>query len=418
MPTDLPRLRKVLGGPDTEWLVNRLRERIAGGRALTGSVRLIDPTPAERAAVDRLLGRRAAATGSISVPLDRLATMLADAGIHDGDLVSALTLLTGPVAVRADTVAAAEQAWSTAFTQGADLVSRSPALAAWWDRISRRGLVRRLASGDPHTAAALLADTVTVLDALPVERELLGVFAARTLGNAHRLDPDRPVTGLVVSALRALAELPDEVDRRTAWSSAGVIVDELSTRVLTLGLTADPGTTTGRAVNSWRAAGEPVVFTLRQLSSAATFFTPGSVVYLCENPTVLAAAADRLGSRCPPLVCTEGQPGTAVITLLDQLTATGAQLRYHGDFDWYGIAIANFLHRRYTWQPWLFTAADYAAAAPTAEPEPLRGPAKTARWDPALTTVMSRRAIQIEEEHVIADLLTDLATAPAGLRQR
>ncbi len=412
MPTDLVRLRRVLGGPDTAWLLDRLRERIADGRPLTGSVRLAQPTPAQRGAIDGLLGRRRGVTNSVSVSLERLDEVLVHAGIHTDGLGSAVVALTGPVAVRADAVAAADRQWAAALAPGFEMISRIPELAAWWERVTRTGILRRVAGGDP---GGLVDNLVTVLDALPVERELLGVFAARTLGGAHRLDPDQPLAGLVVSALQAWAQLPaDDLDRRTAWSSAGIVVDELSSRVLTLGLTAHPDGSTGNAVNLWSAAGEPLILSLRLLTNCPPTFTPGAEVFLCENPTVLAAAADRLGPDCPPLVCTEGQPGTAVTTLLDQLTATGARLRYHGDFDWYGIAIANFLHRRYAWQPWRFTASDYLSARPSAEPQQLDGTARQALWDPELDAAMSARGIQIEEEHVLEDLLADLREGRAG----
>ncbi|MFD4430829.1 TIGR02679 family protein [Nocardia sp. NPDC058497] len=410
MPTDLPRLQRVLGGPDTEWLVNRLRERVADGRPLTGSVRLDRPSAPQRAAIDRLLGRRPGAAGSLSVSLEKLDAVLVHAGIHTGGLATAVVALTGPVAVRAETAAAAEQAWTAALAPAAALTGRIPELAPWWERVTRTGIVRRAAGGDPARATRLVEDLVTVLSALPVERELLAVFAARTLGHAHRLDPDRPVTGLVLSALQAWADLPaDDLDRRTAWSSAGIVVDELSSRVLTLGLSALPGTALGDAVNWWRSAGEPMILSLRLLTRTPPVFTPGTDVFVCENPTVLAAAADRLGPACAPLICTEGQPGAAVTTLLDQLTATGARLHYHGDFDWYGIAIANFLHRRYAWRPWRFTAADYLSATPAADPPRLQGVERAALWDAELAGAMSARGIQVEEEHVLDDLLVDLA---------
>lgn len=412
MSTDLPRLRRVLGGPDTEWLVHRLRERMADGRPLTGSVRLDRPSAPQRAAVDGLLGRRPGTAGSVSVSLERLDAVLVHAGIHTEGLAAAVVALTGPVAVRADIAAAADRAWTAALAPAAAMAGSIPELAPWWERVTRTGIVRRAAGGDPDRAARLIEDLVTVLSALPVERELLTVFAARTLGHAHHLDPDRPVTGLVVSALQAWADLPvGELDRRTAWSSAGIVVDELSSRVLTLGLSARPGTDLGDAVNRWRGAGEPMILSLRSLTRTPPAFTPGAEVYLCENPTVLAAAADRFGPACAPLVCTEGQPGAAVTALLDQLTAAGARLRYHGDFDWYGIAIANFLHRRYAWSPWRFTAADYMSAVPVADPPRLDGAERAALWDAELAVAMSARGIQIEEEHVLDRLLADLASS-------
>jgi uncharacterized protein (TIGR02679 family) len=56
-------------------------------------------------------------------------------------------------------------------------------------------------------------------------------------------------------------------------------------------------------------------------------------------------------------VCTSGQPALVVLDVLAALR--GAELRYHGDFDWPGIAIAHRLIATAGVQPWRMTAADY-----------------------------------------------------------
>ena len=48
--------------------------------------------------------------------------------------------------------------------------------------------------------------------------------------------------------------------------------------------------------------------------------------------------------------------------LLERLAAAGAELRYHGDFDWPGITIANVLVGTHRCRPWRFGAADYVEA--------------------------------------------------------
>ena len=85
-------------------------------------------------------------------------------------------------------------------------------------------------------------------------------------------------------------------------------------------------------------------------------------VHVCENPAVLRRAAADLGPRSRPLICTEGQPSTAFHRLAAAVTASGGRLRYHGDFDWPGIAIANFVIRRHNASPWRLSAADYREA--------------------------------------------------------
>jgi uncharacterized protein (TIGR02679 family) len=143
-------------------------------------------------------------------------------------------------------------------------------------------------------------------------------------------------------------------------------------------------------------------------------------VRVCENPVVVAAAADELGNRCPPLVCVGGQPSAAGWRLLDLLADGGAEFRYHGDFDWGGIRIATAvraraIQRQARWQPWRYDRAAYDALAArmsaTSSPAAaLRGEPVVAPWDPDLATIMAHRGLRIEEELSLDALLADLGT--------
>ncbi|OWK21018.1 hypothetical protein AJ88_22135 [Mesorhizobium amorphae CCBAU 01583] len=103
---------------------------------------------------------------------------------------------------------------------------------------------------------------------------------------------------------------------------------------------------------------------------------------MCENPNLLAIAADRWGAGCAPLVCTDGMPAAAQRCLLAQLAQAGARLYYHGDFDWPGLHIGNHLMREHGAEPWRFGAGDYIAAVRTAPSvaHPLGGKAVEASW--------------------------------------
>lgn len=57
-------------------------------------------------------------------------------------------------------------------------------------------------------------------------------------------------------------------------------------------------------------------------------------MFICENPSVVVEAANRLGTASASLICATTHPGAAATVLLRQLGATGARLRYDGDFDW------------------------------------------------------------------------------------
>lgn len=404
---DPSRLAKVLGGADTAWLVARVRERMARGLPLDATVSLRNPTVAERAAVDRLLGRRPSGSDTVTVPLAKVDAVLRDSGIHPDGLAAAVVAMRGPVVNRAQAGAEQERAWVAAVAPMVDYAEERGELRAWWTETVRTGLVRRLA-GDAETAAMLARQLRSVLAALPAEREPLGRFAARVIGSAHALDPGVPLATLSVGGARVLGGIPDGADRRTVWASVGVLVDELSSTVLTFGLPGDTPTATGRALTQWKAVGQPVVLTLRQLLLDPPILGADQVISVCENPSVVAAAAQRYGQRCLPLVCTGGQPGAAVLRVLELAVAGGAHLRYHGDFDWYGIAIANFLRRRFDWAPWRYRSADYEVAVAQASSPALAGTLVQASWDPELAAAMHRHGRQVEEELVIDDLLADL----------
>ena len=196
-----------------------------------------------------------------------------------------------------------------------------------------------------------------------------------------------------------------------------MLCDELSSVVLALGLPGDDRTASGRILELARDSGQPVWLTLRQLvrdmprwESASRRGISGQTVYICENPAVLALAADRLGSGCAPLVCTGGQPGAAAMHLLRALAKAGAHLVHHGDFDWGGVRIGNVLHARLPVAPWRFGAEHYMQAAPSApSSQALSGAPVEASWDPDLGATMRRVGRRIEEELVVEGLLSDLA---------
>ena len=171
------------------------------------------------------------------------------------------------------------------------------------------------------------------------------------------------------------------------------------------------------------------MLTLRQLRCHDEALSAGPV-WICENPVVIAAAADELGSRCPPLVCVGGQPSAAGWRLLDLLAADGSEFRYHGDFDWGGIRIANAVRQRTgrgrsRWHPWRYdrvayeTVATAVAAVHTGGRLPrLAGEPVATPWDPGLAAAMARHDIRVEEELSLDTLLADLGSVKdyAGVR--
>jgi uncharacterized protein (TIGR02679 family) len=400
---DRDRLARLLGDPGLTWLVERVRRRLERDEPLTGPVTLTAPTTAERAAAERLLGRASRAGRSLTIRLDAVDAVLRRSGISPEGLAIAVTALTGPITRLTDVREREANAWQDAYTP---LTTLQPELADWADRLRKDGLVRRLAR-TPPAAKTLLTDTTTALRALPADPAVsLPAFAAGTLSNAHALDDGTPLATLVLSGVRTLTGFPDGSGtewRREAWASAGLLRDALSSTVLTLGLRGTP------ALDWMTDMGEPAVLTLRQLTHNPPRTAP-TAVYVCENPTVLATAADAHGPLCPPLICLQGQPSAAALTLLGHLHGHGCAIRYHGDFDWGGLRIATALLHRVPWHPWRYTAADYrTAAAATPLAPPLTGTPTTAAWDPGLNPALAELGVRIEEETVLDTLLADLA---------
>ncbi|WP_319593778.1 TIGR02679 family protein [Streptomyces sp. ID05-04B] len=406
---DAERLGRLLGDPGLAWFVDRVRQRMARSRPLTGSVTLADPEESQRRAADRLLGRAPRSSGSLGIRLATVDEILRRSGVSPDGLAAAVVALTGPVILHAETRNREERAWEEAY---APLGTLDGELAHWAERIRGDGLVRRLAR-TPEAAAPLVEHAVRALRALPASPPASrATFAARTLSGAHALDEGTPLATLVLSGIRCLTGFPDGSGaqwRREAWASAGLLKDDLSSTVLTLNLRGSPPL-------DWMAdAGDPVVLTLRSLTRrapVATVATTGTV-HVCENPAVLSAAADTFGPACPPMVCLQGQPSAAALTLLRDLSMRGARFLYHGDFDWGGVRIAAALARNVAWRPWRYTAADYRAAVTTvAEAPALTGPPAATSWDPALAVALAECGVRVEEEAVLDDLLTDLGPGP------
>jgi uncharacterized protein (TIGR02679 family) len=432
---DQARLRRLLGGPDTAWLVERVRRRLAEGKPLDGVVTLAQATGGQRRAVELLLGRAPAAGHSLSVRLSDLDTALRASQACPQGLAAAIVALTGPVTDRRTAAETRRLAWESALRPLDECARMRPELAGWRAEVETSGLLKRLSGDDAPTAAALSASAARVIAALPSPGIGLAVLAARTTGDAHALDEGRPLGALVFSAVRALAgftarQSATAGERRAVWAAVGVARDELSSRVLVLGLSADPGTgdpqrrTTARTLTAAHEAGEPTVLTLRQLTRDDPRFDLGpgpgagagaNTVFVCENPAVVAAAADELGPACPPLVCVEGQLSAAARTLLARLADQGARFAYHGDFDWGGVRIATTVLRLVAASPWRFDETAYLAALDRGHGSPLTtgAPADTP-WDPRLREAIEQRGMRVEEEHLLDLLIADLRAAGPG----
>lgn len=410
------RLEKLLGDEALTALRRRLRRHFERAEPPSAVLRISDLDAAEHEAIALLTGASPRYTKSLRIDLARLDATLREAGVA-ASLRDALESLDGPIVHRATARAEARARWSAVAAD-----CRHDALRRLLQTPAALGLLKRLARQDVDEASRLIARTETVLQRLPARGLARAQLAAETLGDAHALDGGQPVATLVIAALRhgfassdgaggnAAVETsneraPDEERIRDVWARAGVLVNELARPALFLNLPL-------RASQTWLGTpGEPCYASLRQLlRSPPAFEVAGREVFVCENPNVVAIAADRLGDRCAPLACTDGMPAAAQRALLAQLASAGARLRYHGDFDWAGVRIANQVMRAFDAKQWRLGADDYEAAA-SAAPHARRNlgnAAVAASWDAALAPAMLRRGFAIAEEAVAATLIDDL----------
>jgi len=414
-----PRLQRLLGGEALAHLRRRLRGSFERADPLTPptELRIGDLSPQEHLALAALTGRAPRTANSMRIDIDALDAALRNAGLA-ASLRDALERLDGPIVHGAAVRAAAQTRWR-AVAAGCS----NGALAQWLHSAAGLGILKRLAAQDADAAQRLCHRAQAVLQRLPASGVPRSELAALALGDAHALDAGQPTATLVLAALRqaqalsaagmpndekagaAAVDLPEERARDT-WARAGVLVNELARPALCLNLPVqgDPATLA--------ALGEPAYASLRRLLRAPpAWAVAGREVFVCENPNLLAIAADRLGSHCAPLVCTEGMPAAAQRCLMAQLVEAGARLHYHGDFDWPGLHIGNQVMRACAAHPWRFNTVDYqAAVAGSAHADHrLAGKPVAAAWDAALAPAMQAHGLAIAEEALAAALLQDLA---------
>jgi uncharacterized protein (TIGR02679 family) len=418
--------RAWVARPELARLWDTIYDRLQrNGIAVRGHVLIPDPTHAEREALSLLMGRSYPA-GRVSIALAdldrRLLESAAERGVADvvaelrGELVDKPAMRSARQIEREQVWAAAEDAMRTTE------LARLAWAPGWLAEVRRGGAISRLAS---DRAALLLVQAVTVLARLhappgqaPAHAGASrGELAEHVTGTAHGLDDDTVLARLVLRGLARArgADFPrDARGRRELWEAAGVATDQVSSTVLTYGLMPLGDEWRARLLRERSAEMAETHLTMRDLRRMRWCLTPGTEVFVCENPRVVEAVADAGCRR--PLVCTSGYPATTVLALLDALTGAGARLAYRGDFDWPGVAMANRIIGRYDARPWRMTAADYEEHVRIARDrgtplQPLSASPTAAEWDPELAPAMQAIGVGVQEESALELLLADLEPA-------
>ncbi len=400
-------------GPEFRRLLKqarRLLERTGGD--LSGSVSLSHPDDAERKAIIGITGQyRDMRTNRIAVrlaDLDRAVRETTGRGLPE-----LLAELGGPLRDRPAERSVLAGARDTAIgeAEASSLYLSCAWYRDWLAEIGRDGSLTKLINQDEQ---ARLGQAVRVLEYLAGRQGapvLLPALAADVTGDTKALNHGTLVSTLVLRALaiKTGTGRPGTAgERRDLWEASDVVIDDLASRVLVLNLTAE-----GAGLAEWLVGaarrGVPFYVTLHQLMTLPLTIR-GAVVYVCENPAVLRHAAAELGAGSAPLLCTEGQPSTAFHQLAEVVVGGGGQLRYHGDFDWPGLAIASAVMRRHSARPWRMNADDYLAGMRIhAEHVLLSGTPQPTPWDPELSKAMIAAGRVLFEESVADDLIGDLS---------
>jgi uncharacterized protein (TIGR02679 family) len=401
-----PAIRSLRDDAGWQRLLAACRRRLERTRGIIdGNVGLTNPTDAERRTVIGLTGRhRNPGVAKLTIPLSDI-----DDALHTrygAGLLAVLAQLDGPVRDRT-AERTSEDTWRSAAL--ADATRRCPRHAdepwfrTWLDQVASDGTATRLIRRGEDDALAWAGE---VLNRLPADGLPLPALAEWATGNTKALS-GTPLVTLVLRAWALRDDLPTPTTRaqqRALWESAGVIMDDLASQVLVLGLRAREDHVIASWLDDAAGFGIPFRLTLHQLTNDPV--TPiADDIYVCENPAVLRVAADELGEDCAALVCSEGQPSAALHKLFG---SAAGRIHWRGDFDWTGLRTTTAAIKRYDAIPWRMRTDDYLDALETGDSEQLKGSPAPSSWDPQLADAMANHQRAVMEERLIPTLLADL----------
>ncbi len=378
-------------------------DRFGPGRR--GTVARPDLGPSEELALESLLGRRPTSR----LDLDDLEAALVDREIGH-NLCSALTRLGCPPSSETAQRRTARRRAASART------ALELAIADWpepWAAQWAAGLIRagQLGGLDDHEAVSLAADVRRLLDRLdqmgPVSTSRTELAAA-LFGSSHALGQGTKLTSFVKRALRCRLGKP--LGDRELWEASGIQPDRVSAPALAWAVPVTGSSPVDLAIRAATGDRLPLHLSLLAMLRHPLKVPADAPILLVENPRLVEAAAER--GLCYCVVATNGNPTTAVITLVQQLRKSGASLWYHGDFDAAGLAICRRMHN-FGCRPWRMDAEDYEEAVGRAERDGVRlhrdsracGPTP---WDTTLEELFGTRRLIVHEEFVLDGVLEDL----------
>lgn len=390
-------------------VLNEVRRRAQRGHRTEAGTLRVPLTADQRREVARLLGTPWNVSGR-PVRLQDLAASLTEHGFTVRGLLEAVD---GQPVDEHSLIKAREHAAADAeHTQATHLLTTAGVPTPVIDTWLREPANPRAGDGALHDLiqqVCLVWRRLPHRDHQPVR---LAQLAADVLHDAHALDAKQPL-GRAIARLAAAVhglERPLRAGRawRDAWAAVGVRCDTISSRVLVLNLPLHGDSSAARLCSA--ARGEPLWLTQRSL--AGTWSAPtGTTVFVCENPTVVEAAADTLGARSAPLVGTDGIASGAALELVAGLADQRCRIFVRADFDEAGFIVVEQIRSvAPTARLWRYDQDTYTASLETATATvfPLVGDEDVQETLAALRTAYMQRAIPAHEERLLETLLGDL----------
>jgi uncharacterized protein (TIGR02679 family) len=303
-----------------------------------------------------------------------------------------------------------DRAWEKIYEEAAERL-RDDELGLQWIESFRDGLLKRVTKNDPKSGRSLIESAMECWLRMPFSGMTLAKLGVELTGDAHALDRGNVLSPLLHRALKIRCGIDGNqsaAHRREAWASVGVVVDRISAPALAFNLSAASESSLERVFEIYRGIGQPAYLTYQNLGEANPFIPlPRGMecVYVVENPSVVEIACAHLGMDCAPLVCTEGQPASAVKKLLRLLSEAGSILKVRADFDWSGLRIVEQLLSIPNAEPWRMNTETYAQKEGTVL---LSGSPARSSWCGGLERAMLDSGCAVYEEQLVSLLLADL----------
>lgn len=192
----------------------------------------------------------------------------------------------------------------------------------------------------------------------------LAVFAADITGNPHYFDRGSAAGQLLLHAIcySRETEVPQTAHqwRDVLWE-VGIIADTISSIVHAYGLHLKTATGYHPAYEAFCEKKEVCVITLENLKGIVGAKPEGGCVYIVENEMVFSFLVAELKNEPATILCTSGQPRAVAVKLIRLLADNGICMKYSGDIDPDGIAIADrlWMNNKEHMEIWRMGPEDY-----------------------------------------------------------